>query len=49
MVSQQSTITSKAAWAPPRGQMDPSVRLRTYGRLRPLESSLSWWDRLLRR
>ena len=48
MISQQSTITSKGAWAP-RGQMDPSVRLRTYGRLRPLESSLTWWDRLLRR
>ena len=48
MISQQSTITSRAVSAP-RGQMDPSVRLHTYGRLRPLASSLTWWDRLLRR
>ena len=48
MISQQSTITSKAA-SSSRGQMDPSVRLRTYGRLRTLASSLTWWDRLLRR
>ena len=49
MVSQQSTLTSKTAWAPPRDQMDPSLRLRIYGRLRPLESGMTWWERLTRR
>ena len=29
--------------------MDPSQRLRTYGRIRPLESNRTWWERLLRR
>ena len=44
-----SRTTSAIAWNPPRPPMDPSQRLRTYGRIRPLETDQTWWERLLRR
>lgn len=33
----------------PRPAMDPSLRLKTYGRIRPLDEDLTWWERLFRR
>lgn len=41
--------TTSAAQLGPRPAMDPSLRLRTYGRIRPLEEGRTWWERLLRR
>lgn len=33
----------------PRASLDPTIRRQTYGPLRPMEGSRSWWERLLRR
>lgn len=33
----------------PRPGMDPSLRLKTYGRIRPLDEDLTWWERIFRR
>ena len=33
----------------PRQSQDPSLRLLTYGRIRPLETDLTWWERMFRR
>ena len=49
MALQSSRETGSVRWNPARPAMDPSLRLRTYGRIRPLESDRTWWERLLRR
>jgi hypothetical protein len=33
----------------PRPGMDPSLRLQTYGRIRPFDQDKRWWERLFRR
>ena len=48
-MSLHTTRTTNTAAAFGSRPMDPSQRLRTYGRIRPLESNRTWWERLLRR
>ena len=36
-------------WTPPRPRLDPCERLRTYGRVRPMEQDRGLLDWLLRR
>ena len=33
----------------PRQSLDPSIRRLTYGRIKPMDSDLTWWERLFRR
>ncbi len=49
MKPQEYPPAQRAALAPQRQSMDPSLRLRTYGRIRPLEADLTWWERMFRR
>jgi hypothetical protein len=32
-----------------RPSLDPSIRRLTYGRIKPMDCDLSWWERLFRR
>ena len=47
--TQEYPTAQRPALVPPRKAMDPSLRLRTYGRIRPLEADLTWWERMFRR
>ena len=48
-MSLHTTRTTSSVASIASRPMDPSQRLRTYGRIRPLESNRTWWERLLRR
>ena len=49
MKTHEYTSAQKPVLVPQRKSMDPSLRLRTYGRIRPLEADLTWWERIFRR
>ncbi|MFM5884568.1 MAG: hypothetical protein ACKOQ3_04440 [Novosphingobium sp.] len=49
MITQSDDRGTKSDWTAARPPMDPSQRLRTHGRIRPLEADQTWWERLFRR
>ena len=49
MKTHEYTNAQQPAFLHPRKSMDPSLRLRTYGRIRPLEADMTWWERMFRR
>ncbi len=49
MKPQNTPTAQRAELLPQRKPMDPSLRLHTYGRIRPLEADLTWWERMFRR
>ncbi len=49
MISHNYDSRNARGWSPPRPPMDPSLRLRTHGRIRPLADDMTWWERIFRR
>lgn len=49
MISHGYDSTGNRSSNHPRPPMDPSLRLRTYGRIRPLAEDMTWWERIFRR
>ncbi|WP_296677800.1 hypothetical protein [Novosphingobium sp.] len=49
MISQHQIHGTVHVMSRQRPQMDPSIRLRTYGKIRPMAADRTWWERLLRR
>ncbi|PKB25085.1 hypothetical protein B0I00_0266 [Novosphingobium kunmingense] len=49
MISHGYDTSTARTWSAPRPPMDPSLRLRTYGRIRPLAEDMTWWERIFRR
>ena len=48
MKTQEYSNAQQPALVQQRKSMDPSLRLRTYGRIRPLEADMTWWERMFR-
>lgn len=49
MISHGYDSSNSRTFASTRPPMDPSMRLRTYGRVRPLAEDMTWWERIFRR
>ena len=46
LTPRRPTVLSAPFSRPP---LDPSLRRRTYGPIRPMDCDLAWWERLFRR
>ncbi len=49
MKTQSYRSAQQPALMQTRKVMDPSLRLRTYGPIRPLEADMTWLERMFRR